>query len=944
MNVDLAQVARDAELPLADVKQTVELLDDGNTIPFITRFRKDQTGGLDEDQIRRVQLLLAKHRALVDRKQTVLKSIDLAGQLTQELEDKINSAFTLKRIEDLYLPFKPKKSTLAAVARQRGLEPFVEEVFIASSSTFDLQERAADFVSAEDGLLTVDDVLQGVRHILAERFSERADLRGKIRRVLVKTGKLVCEAVEQSSKRQSTPAPVAATASQDDSNTDIVVSNSSQQSQKTDNDQSTEVVAAEISTEETGAAATPLSSPSATSASDASVQTFDATTDKNETSRSKVIPEIGTGNSEISGPAGPAPKKLTKREKRRQRLESAFNDYFGFEQALAQIPPHRVLAINRGERAQILRVRMTFNTDRVNQIACELLISENHPYTDFMRSCVNDALQRLIIPHLERDVRRDLTEVSEQHAVTTFARNLRALLLQPPVTGARVLAIDPGLKSGCKTSALDEFGNLLAHDTLYVVGTQEQRQQNRRKLLQLVANHQLTVIAIGNGIGCRETEELVAETIGKELSNQDIQFVVVNEAGTSVYSTSQTGKEELPQLDPAVRSALSIGRRLLDPLSELVKINPAHIGVGLYQHDMKAKHLRESLAEVVASCVNYVGVDLNTASPSLLRYVSGLNQLTARRLFEHREKYGPFKNRQQLKDVAGFGDVTFLQAAGFLKISQGDEPLDRTGIHPESYDIAKQILQKINCTADVVIAPKNTTSGNLKTSSVLADQLTALDTVALANELQIGEHLLKDILLALSSPSRDPREDLPAPIFRRGIMTLENLTPGMELSGTVLNVVDFGAFVDIGLADSGLVHISRLADRFIRDPHDILCVGDTLRLWILDIDKERRRVSLTAIQPGTEKARGERQKKNPRFKPDHDNKRPSQRKPRRAVKKTKYSGSRKSTGVRKHKSPNKPAKPITEAMVKGSAPMRSFSDLAQFFVLKESEGPEEAQK
>ena len=521
----------------------------------------------------------------------------------------------------------------------------------------------------------------------------------------------------------------------------------------------------------------------------------------------------------------------------------ALRDYYQYSEAIDKVPPHRVLAINRGERVRVLRVKLECDLEAMQLIVDELLVPLGHPHADFLRGCGRDALNRLVLPSLEREVRRELTDSAELHAVEVFVRNLRKLLLQSPVRDRRVLAMDPGFKSGCKLVALDEFGSLLDHAVIHLVGKEDRRAAARTKVAELVKQHQLSVIAIGNGTGCRETEQFVADLIAGELAEQGVAYVIVNEAGASVYSTSRIGREEFPKFDATLRGAISIGRRLQDPLSELVKIDPANIGVGMYQHDVKAKHLRDSLDAVVESCVNYVGVDLNTASPALLRYVSGLNQLTAQRVYEHRMAQGPFRTREQLKSVSGFGETTFVQAAGFLKIVGGDSPLDATWIHPESYAATVEVLNKLGASpADLA---------DKERAAQLAERTAQLDVDALAQELKIGTLTLRDILAQLARPGRDPREALPPPIFKRGILKLDDLTSGMELAGTVLNVVDFGAFIDIGLKDSGLVHISQLANRYVQDPHDVVSVGDIVKVWVLEVDKQRRRVSLTMIEPGT---------------------------------------------------------------------------------------------
>ncbi|HEY2828442.1 MAG TPA: Tex family protein, partial [Pirellulales bacterium] len=724
--IDLAPVAHHLSLPLGQVESTVRLLDAGNTIPFITRYRKDQTGGLDEEQIRRIQDEVNRLRMLAERKQTILRSIDSQGKLTPELAKSIESAESIKWLEDLYLPYKPKKQSLATLARERKLEPLAEEILKASSAAVDLDQRAADFIDLDRQVSNVADVLLGVGHILAEDFSERADLRSRLRKILKKTGQLV------------------------------------------------------------------------------------------------------SAKTEIAEQQG-----------------KEFRDYFDFKQPLNKIPPHRVLAINRGERAKLLRIKIEADEAALVQETETLLTPTDHPHTEFIRACARDALQRLVQPSLEREIRREMTEAAEAHAVVVFAKNLRNLLLLPPVCGRRVLAVDPGFKSGCKLAAIDEFGNLLDQAIIHLVGKDERKLEGRAKLVELIKQHNLAVIALGNGTACRETEDLLAEILSNELKDDGVAYIIVNEAGASVYSTSPLGREELPQYDATLRSAINIGRRLLDPLSELVKIDPGSLGVGLYQHDVKAKHLRTSLDAVVESCVNYVGVDLNTASPALLRYVSGLNQLTARRLYDHRLTNGPFRNLEQLKDISGLGEATFVQAAGFLKVADGDNPLDATWIHPESYEVAQKILGKLGFSIEDL--------RRKETTAAVAQKIAELEGQAeqLAADWQVGLLTLRDILAQLTRPGRDPREDLPPPIFKRGVLKLDDLQPGMELFGSVLNVVDFGAFVDIGLHDSGLVHVSQLANRFIRDPHEVVSVGDIVKVWVVEIDKTRRRVSLTMIPPGT---------------------------------------------------------------------------------------------
>jgi uncharacterized protein len=1033
IEIDMGQAARELGLPLESVQNTVVLLDDGNTVPFITRYRKDQTGALDEEQVRRVQEKVGKLRALAERKQTILKSIQSQGILTSELADQIRTATSSKRLEDLYLPYKPKKQTLATTARQRGLEPLAREVLEADPAAADLPARAASLVAPEHDLHNVDDVLAGVRHIIAEWFSERADARGRLRKVLQRTAKLICSRIDPATRRESPPEAPASTPAivpTDEPATDTPAHSIALEPASTPAE---ETRPPELAAPETGdsTADTPAHSialePASTPAEEtrspelAAPETLSpnlpvparegqtATQPLVTAEPSDAVPEpvaapmqqaeAGTGvpnkpravlGKLLSKKRGPLSAAMSKKEKKRQRLEAAFKDYFAFQESISRIPPHRVLAINRGERARILRVKMDADMEAMTAEAEMLLIPAAHPHADFLRSCVRDALSRLLIPSLERELRREMAEVAEEHAVEVFARNLRKLLLQPPVHNHRVLAIDPGFRSGCKLIAMDEFGNVLGHEIIHVIGKEEWIRAGRAKLVELIRRHRLSAIAIGNGAGCRETEQLIVDVMSQELKDDEVAFVIVNEAGASVYSTSPVGREELPHYDAVLRSAISIGRRLLDPLSELVKINPANIGVGMYQHDVKAKHLRNSLDAVVESCVNYVGVDVNTASPALLRYVSGMNQLTARRLSEYRSKHGPFRSREELKHVSGLGEATFVQAAGFLKIAHGDNPLDATWIHPESYELASQVLAKVGCSVgDLVVSepatataavaedagpvilgetvdgevprvsheqagiegaapaselPDDTAAAESTVEPVrfVQEQVRRLDPQTLASEMFVSELLLRDILNSLARPGRDPREDLPAPVFRRGIVKLEDLEPGMKLAGTVLNVVDFGAFVDIGLPDSGLVHISRLADRFVRDPHEVVGVGDVLTVWVVEIDKQRRRVSLTAIEPGTEKpAEARRESARPRPRRP-SGKRPADRAATAAPAARPQAGAtaQRPKSHQRPRPPQKPkfVKPITKEMEEGKEPLRSFSDLMQFYQKKQPDG------
>ena len=755
----------------------------------------------------------------------------------------------------------------------------------------------------------------------------------------------------------------------------------------------------------------------------------------------------------------PKPKK---KKKKKKAADDPFKDYHNFKQPLKKFPHHRVLGINRGERARKLKVRIECNEEKVLQLATKKLVPEDHPFADHLKTCVKDSLSRLVMPSLEREIRRQMTEAAEKHAVGVFANNLKNLLLQPPMRNRRVMAIDPGYKRGCSVAILEKNGEVLHCDHVFVVGNQTRRDESKKKLAELVASHAVDLIAIGNGAACREAEQMVSGCIEAHLAdNKSIRYVMVNEAGASFYSTSEVGREELPDLSPAARSAVSIGRRLQDPMSELVKISPANIGVGMYQHDVKAKHLGESLEEVVQFCVNRVGVDANTASPSLLSYVSGLNALTARRLVEHRKEKGGFKNRNELKEVSGIGDATFVQVAGFLRVPSSDCPLDSTAIHPESYPIAEEIIKRVDATAKELfpqasqfpppVAPKaaapeatapkpespaeekkeeppkaeaaaTPAEGSAVESSVekevalsepansetkdpaetaesavsapaeaetekpaesetkkpveteskketpkppappsrpkpspelvaarkkrreIVEKISALELDKLATEIPAGKMLLTDIIRTMKRPDWDPREKLRKPVMRRGMLKADDLKPGMELEGQVVNVVDFGVFVDIGLGESCLVHVSQLSNRFIRDPQVVYSVGDVIRTWVTEVDTQKRRVKLTAIRPGTERGKGNRRRK-----PDNRKEGGREGAPRssRTGRKPKRGGrdSKKHAGAKKSWKPKtrkpKPVTPITDEMLAGDAPMTSFSDLAQFVKKKPKDNSDE---
>jgi uncharacterized protein len=1014
--LDLSRIAQDLQIRKVQVESVVQLLDEGNTVPFITRYRKERTGGLDEEVLRAIQERVALLRQLAERKQTVLKTIENQGKLTDELRAAILAADTPRRLEDLYLPYKPKKRTLATVAREKGLEPLALAIWARDPAAVNLAELLPTMVNPEKELNTPEDVLAGVGHILAEMIAEAADVRAGVRAVMWDTGKITTAKSEKLAEGQGTE----------------------------------------------------------------------------------------------------------------------YKDYFQFTEPLRHVPPHRVLAINRGEKENALTVKIEWDADLGLRIALERLPIpplpsaegearsaerearsaeegaehvppaaqdqaaatppperpgaprsapraprgprpdplKDHPHADLIKQIAADSLSRLLAPSLEREIRRELTGRAEGHAVEVFARNLRSLVMARPLIGKRVLAVDPGFRTGCKLAALDETGNLLEDAVIHPHPPQNKKKEARVKLEELIRRHQLNVIAIGNGTACRETEEIVSELIAELEARRrgevppeapavpppspevtvpppeapapppaeptptppaveitpdpvpvepalaatgegvapahtepvpvpapeavappspepapptppapplpeapaDLAYVIVNEAGASIYSASPVGREEFPHFDATLRGTISIGRRLQDPLSELVKIDPQHVGVGLYQHDVNPRQLKESLDTVIESCVNAVGVDLNTASVPLLRHVSGLNQLVARDLVEFRKNNGPFRSREQLLQVPGIGEVRYVQAAGFLKIAGGDNPLDRTWIHPESYGIARQLLSDLGYGPEALEDRQKTEE--------LREKLKAVSPEEVAVRLQAGLPTVKDILAALARPGRDPREDLPPPIFKKGILKLEDLQPGMELKGTVLNVVDFGAFVDVGLKDSGLVHISQMANRYVKSPYDVVAVGDVVTVWVLTVDQERRRVSLTMIKPGTERKPPERRPPAPRREPARQGQgQPGQaqgqgqghRPPPRGGRRPAPTGARGGAqgphrggrppaqagaaasaqpapqqGPPRQQTPPPPRKPrrqppkpnLSQAALAGATPLGTFAELAAFWEAKKKEEPQ----
>lgn len=952
--IDLSRIARRFKLTSAQVEAAIGLLDSGNTPAFIARYRKDQTDGLDEPQVRALRGELRRGQQLAHRKEAVKRTVQAQSKLTDELTARIDKARDLRQVEDLFLPFQAHKEALAATARERGLTPLAEEVLTGSVSSENLETRAADFVDADRKLTSVADVLLGVGHILAEDLSDNATLRGALRKIYRDQGRLISTRIE--APAADTPA-AEAPAAKKESPQPAEEKAATEEAAETDATAETAEATPSAAAESTGAEppvddTAAFSETEAKESSDAAVEEV-ATEDaapKEETAKEEAAQAEGDSTVEAKATeadnaaaktadankpdgdnapkAKPKAKKRTgkskAKKKQAEKKAKQFSEFFDFKQPLTKLKPHQILTINRGEKSGVLKIAIDVDGNAIYKAAEEAVVEATHPHADFLRGCLRDALARILPASLEQDVRRDLTDKAEEHALDVFASNLRNLLLQPPVANKRVLAIDPNFKSGCKLAAIDADGVLLGEGVLHIVGNKERLAESRTKLVELVRHHTIDVIAIGNGTASRETEQIVAELFEGDLSPEveadKLAYLIVNKAGAADYSTSQIGREEFPETDAAVRAAIFIGRRLLDPLAELVKVDPASIGVGLFQHDIQGTDLSATLSEVVESCVNHVGVDLNRATASLLRYVSGLNPLIARRLFEHRQEHGPFTSRQQLHDVTGFSEESFTQAAGFLRIPDAANPLDASWIHPDNYELSHQVRDRLE-------RESSDTATNGRP-----------DAAALAEQLGVGTRLVRDIVVQLKQPGRDPREDLPKPIFRKRAMKIEDLTVGQDLRATVLNVTDFGAFIDIGLKDSALVHVSKISANYVSDPHKIVAVGDTVQVWITAIDTDKGRVTLTMIHPGGQPSqRGGRPRRRPqggdtgagRGKPARGKSGRDGQRSRGQRSRSGGGGGPKTSTPRRERKP-KPVVPITNEMLKGDEPMRTFGDLKQF--------------
>lgn len=708
MNINKV-IADELSIKLTQVDAAVNLIDEGNTIPFISRYRKEATGALNDEQLRNLFERLTYLRNLEEKKETVLSTIEEQGLLTEELRAQINAAMTMVVLEDLYRPYRPKRRTRATIAKEKGLEG-LSNIILLQMTKKPLEEEAKAYINPEKEVNTVDEAIAGACDIIAEQISDEADYRIWIRKHTFDNGLIVSKA-------------------------------------------------------------------------------------KDDTA------------------------------------ESVYEMYYDYSEAVKKLPGHRVLAINRGEAEKILTVKVSVEKeDILRYLEKQIIVNENPNTADALKSVIEDALDRLIYPSIEREIRNELTEKAEDSAITVFGKNLEQLLLQPPVAGHVVLGWDPAFRTGCKLAVVDATGKVLDTKVIYPTAPQNKVEEAKRDLKALIKKYNVTLISCGNGTASRESEIIIADLI-KELDTH-VEYVIVNEAGASVYSASKLATEEFPNFDVGQRSAASIARRIQDPLAELVKIDPKSIGVGQYQHDMNQKKLSDALTGVVEDSVNKVGVDLNTASAALLEYISGINKTLAKNIVDYRETNGRFTNRKQLLKVPKLGPKAYEQCAGFMRILGGDNPLDTTSVHPESYDVTLKLLDKLGFSAS-----------DIKTGLKIADKVK--DKKAISAELNVGELTLTDIIKELEKPGRDPREDSPKPVLRSDVLSMEDLTEGMILKGTVRNVIDFGAFVDIGVHQDGLVHISQICDRYIKHPLEAVSVGDIVEVKVLSVDIQKKRIALT---------------------------------------------------------------------------------------------------
>ena len=706
-------IADELNIKEHQVENTINLIDSGNTIPFIARYRKEVTGNLSDEILRQLGERLSYLRNLEKRKEEIIRLIDEQGKLTEELTNSINNASILSELEDIYRPYKQKKRTRATIAKEKGLEPFANIIYLQMEKK-DINELAKEYINPEKGVETVEDVFNGAMDIIAENISDNAEYRKRIKKMCFREA--------------------------------VIIS------------------------------------------------------------------------------------KAAKEEK------SPYEMYYDFSELISKVPSHRILAMNRGEKEEFLKVKIDKPEEKIlDYIKRDIIKDKNSQFSKILNTAIEDSYKRLIEPSIDREVRTDLTEKADEKAINVFGKNAKQLLLQPPIKNINVIGFDPAYRTGCKIAVIDSTGKLLDTTTIYPTEPQNDIEGSKKVIKNLINKYDIDMIAIGNGTASRESEMFISDTL-KEIDKK-VYYAIVSEAGASVYSASKLATEEYPDINVSLRGAISIARRLQDPLAELVKIDPKSIGVGQYQHDVNQKRLNESLTGVVEDAVNSVGVDVNTATPSLLSYVAGINKTIAKNIVKYRDENGKIKNRKELLKVPKLGKVAFEQCAGFIRIFDGTNPLEITAVHPESYDVTEKLLKELGYNTESIKDKEKLNELRVKLKDINIKEM--------AKKLNIGELTLKDIIDELSKPGRDPREDLPKPILRSDVLKFEDLKEGMILTGTVRNVIDFGAFVDIGVKHDGLVHISEMADRFVKNPSDVVSVGDIVKVKVIGIDNERQKVKLS---------------------------------------------------------------------------------------------------
>lgn len=991
-------LARELKLAPEMVQKIIDLLAKGMPVPYIVRFQKGVTNDLPEEKIREIAHRYSRLKTMYERKQSILRNLQNDQKLTPELERMILDARTERRLEDIYLAYKPRKQTSTDLFREKGLESFALSILQATEA-IDLEKEAESFVDPEKDLPDTQAVLDGVAAILIEKFSWNVELRQRLREHIRRFGRFISQKVEQQPDSSNENISNESESDHSPSSLPVLEATSIQNGEKSNaenmdpsiNPVPEDPSVPDVDPDPTQESIVSPEDPKTNDLSDqgdvvAVVPEPDAEPLKVETVAPIEKEKSGSDKNKNKKSGSKKDKKILRDLAEKEAMENQYREFYHFSADVRTCPASRLFGLLRAEKANVIEVRLDYPKDRLLEATFENVFSKDHPHLDYLKKILQDTFDKVLFSAMEKELRREFIERAEVQTLDIIVRNLRNLVLLRPLDRRRVLAIDPGFNHGCKLVALDEFGNILALDSVFTTGSGERKRKAAERITALIRKFNLTVIGIGNGTGSREAENFIANLLVDQFSGQDIGYAVVNEIGSSSYAASPLGKEELPTYNTLFREAVSVGRRIQDPLHELVKIDPALLGVGVEIQDLKTKDVRAILAELLESAVNFAGADLNRASASYLKYIAGLNPITAQRICDYRKKNGPFKTREELKKVAGISEDAWHYAIGFLRIPSGYEPLDTTWIHPVDYDRAKKILEKFGFTSDDIKSEDR--------RNEIAKRVAEADLPALASEFDMELLDIQHLLNEFVHPGLDRRSTLSGLIFKKGTLRLEDLKEGMELIGTVQNVVNFGAFIDIGLPQSGLVHISVMGDQFVRDAHQKVVLGDIVKVWVVKVDPVQKRISLTMIPPGHERIRysgsknrkqdqdpsanntsassQSKMEKNPsyrsgrndsseknhrysdsgremrskdrnseRFRRDRDHSSDSgdgqnirsshfsRERRERMDKKQAFSRDRSSVEIPSTKV--KKVAPLSDEMKKGKEPMRSFSDLAQFF-------------